>query len=307
MDLLLFNNAHATVTENNAQTDTTLAMTDQTVACALEQGIKHLRNRVDDAAIDANVLLCYAIQKSPVWLIAHSDDVLTEEQSGCYHECIRKRRSGVPVAYITGRREFWSLMLEVSSDTLIPRPETEHLVEVTLQLGADKKQKILDFGTGSGAIAIAIAHERPKWSVCAIDQSIPALNIARRNAKRHGTDIDFIHGNSLQACRSIFDIITSNPPYVAIGDPHLARGDVRFEPQAALLSGHDGLECARYLIQNTPAYLHDGGWLIMEHGYHQANTIKHLLTKRGFSEIHSTRDLSGLDRIIAARYRRHHQ
>ncbi len=213
--------------------------------------------------------------------------------------CWQRRRTGLPVAYITGEREFWSLQLAVNSATLIPRPETETLVAWALELPLPDAACVLDLGTGSGAIALAVASERPHWQVTALDVSAQALLVARANAVRAGLQrVSFLQSNWYKAVSGQrFDLLLANPPYIDGNDPHLARGDVRFEPRSALVSAHGGLADLDLLVTGAPAQLHDGGWLLLEHGFEQADAVRGMLLHAGFRQVSTRRDLAGQERI----------
>lgn len=250
--------------------------------------------------VDAEVLLAYALSKSRSWLIAHADDVLSAEHASAYTVLVEQREAGEPVAYITGRRGFWTLDLEVTPATLIPRPETELLVELALErLPLDAAAEVLDLGTGTGAIALAIAQERPLARVTATDASAETLAVAQRNAERHGLkNVSFVHGDwfaPLAAQR--FDVIVSNPPYIESHDPHLNQGDLRFEPMSALASGEDGLDDIRRIIRGAGQYLASDGWLLLEHGWHQGEAVRTLLSEASFTKVSTTRDLEERDRV----------
>ncbi len=220
-------------------------------------------------------------------------------------QLLERRAAGQPVAYLTGEREFWSLALEVSPDTLIPRPDTETLVEQALAaLPVDDPLQVADLGTGSGAIALALAHERPRWRVLAVDRQAACARIARRNAARLGLgNVTVLVADWCRPFASAsLDAIVANPPYVASGDPHLEQGDVRFEPGSALVAGDDGLEAIRALGAQAGSVLRAGGWLGLEHAPEQTEEIKKLLKKNGFSEIHTALDLAGRERCTLARW-----
>jgi len=237
--------------------------------------------------------------------VAWPEKALTAQQTAAFSDVLQRRTAGEPVAYITGEREFWSLSLTVNSDVLIPRPETETLVEFVLELLSDRADmKIADLGTGSGAIACALAAEHPQWDIVATDISVPALNIARINAAAHQLDnIRFQQGAWFEPLTEHnFDLIISNPPYVAIGDRHLSEGDVRFEPEAALASGELGLDAITLLTRQAGAYLAAGGWLIVEHGYDQQQAVHDCFERGGFEEIVQLSDLAALPRATAGRY-----
>jgi len=222
-----------------------------------------------------------------------------------FEEILQQRVEGKPVAYITGEREFWSLSLKVTSDVLIPRPETETLVELALEkFSSSPALTVADLGTGSGAIACALAVERPAWNIIATDSSGEALDIARHNASIHKLgNIRFVHGQWLEPLTGLdFDLIISNPPYIAIDDPHLAQGDVRFEPEAALASGKQGMDAIRHLAQQAGQRLKAGGWLIVEHGYDQQQPVYDCFLQGGFEDILQLTDLAGQPRVTAGRH-----
>ncbi len=233
-------------------------------------------------------------------LITLADTPLSPEQDRQLEALIERRCNGEPVAYLVGAREFWSLLFRVSPAVLIPRPETELLVEQTLaSLSPTADSSIADLGTGSGAIAIAVAHERPRCRVVAVDASGDALEVACDNARRLGvTNIEFRQGDWFAPLANLrFDAIVSNPPYIRIGDPHLVQGDVRFEPHAALVSGHDGLDAVRRIVADARAHLHPNGRLLLEHGYDQAQAIAELMQRAGFDNVAAQRDLAGHARV----------
>jgi release factor glutamine methyltransferase len=260
--------------------------------------------RID--AADARALLAHALGKSPAWLIAHADDALDDGALGRFDALLRSRIDGRPVAYLVGRRGFWTLDLAVTPDTLIPRPETELLVELALsRIPQGEALRIVDLGTGSGAIALAIAVERPQCSVVATDASEAALQVARGNARDNAVaNVRFRHGSWFAPLAGErFDLIASNPPYIANGDAHLAEGDLRFEPAAALSSGSDGLDDIREIISSAEEFLADRGWLLLEHGLDQGAAIRELFEVAGFVEIATERDLESRDRVTLGRRR----
>lgn len=249
---------------------------------------------------DARVLLAHGLQLSRVQLITQSDRILTPEEADRLTALFRRRIAGEPVAYIIGEREFFGLTLHTTPDVLIPRPETELLVELALER-LPQGGKVLDMGTGSGAIAIAVAHARPDASVTALDASEAALSVARRNALRHNTNIAFLHSDWYKALdASRFDLIVSNPPYIVANDPHLAQGDLRFEPISALTDHGDGLSALRSIVEGASDHLVSNGWLLMEHGYDQAAAVRGLLTANGFHAVQSWKDLAGIERVTGA-------
>lgn len=257
-----------------------------------------------EARRDAQVLFGHALQVSRAYLLAHGDDLLTPTALARCEELLARRCAGEPVAYILGQKEFYGLGFQVTPAVLIPRPETELLVELALALVAvDQPRELLDLGTGSAAIAIAIAKHRPLAHVTAVDCSAEALAIAQANAAvSNVANIHFVQGDWFAAVGVMkFDIIVSNPPYVAAHDPHLRQGDVRFEPTSALVGGSDGLDCIRDIVAGAPAHLSPGGWLLLEHGYDQALACRELLQAQGFREVASHPDLSGTLRVTGGR------
>jgi len=260
--------------------------------------------------LDAQVLLAHVLAKDRAWLVAHAGDALGVEDEAAFLALAKRRRDGEPVAYLTGVREFWGLPLSVTPAVLIPRPETESLVELALsRLPVDQELRVLDLGTGSGAIALALAHERPRASVLATDVSTEALAVAQENARRIGiANVDIAYADWLADLpaawrETSFDLIASNPPYVALHDPHLASGDVRFEPVAALVSGGDGLAAIRRIVGSARAHLAPGGTLVVEHGFDQSDRVRELFAAAGFAEIVAVRDLAGMPRVVAGRNR----
>lgn len=250
--------------------------------------------------LDAELLLLHVVGKPRSWLFTHADDVLDTDVQTAYANLIERREAGEPVAYITGRRGFWSLDLEVTLATLIPRPETELLVELALQrLPVDAACSVADLGTGSGAIALAVARERPHAQVTATDASADALAVAQRNAQRHAIgNITFVHGNWLvPLAGQRFELIVSNPPYIEAADPHLEQGDLRFEPASALASGADGLDDIRRIIRDAREHMRSGGWLLLEHGWNQGDGVRQLLRDAGYAAVFTARDLEQRDRV----------
>ena len=258
----------------------------------------------DQARLDAEVLLSYVLGKPRSHLHAWPEKVLHATQATDFLALVELRVTGHPVAHLTGRREFWSLELDVSDVTLIPRPETELLVEQALaSLPAHEALRVADLGTGSGAIAIALAHERRRWQLLAIDRSINCTRIARGNAQRLGvTNLSCINASwSTALADASLHAIVCNPPYVAMSDPHLRRGDVRFEPLIALVAGTDGLEAFRSLLSDAARVLKKGGRIFLEHGMEQGEDVRNLLKEHGFTGIETCRDLAGLERVSLAR------
>lgn len=258
----------------------------------------------DEARIEAQMLLGTALAVSRAWMIANAQKTLTQADENRFRALLQRRLQGEPVAYILGHREFYGLDFIVGPDVLIPRPDTETLVEAALQrIPAQSPYRILDLGTGSGAIAIAIAHHRPHAAVIAVDRSETSLAIARQNAGLLKTDnLQLIQSDWFSALPNArYDIIVSNPPYIPENDPHLSQGDLRFEPGSALASGPDGLNDIRRIVEQSPHHLEAGGWLLLEHGYDQAEKVAELLRARGFTEIGHAADLAGIQRVTFGR------
>jgi len=264
--------------------------------------------------LDAELLLAHVLDVPRATVIARDDRELTPEELGDFERLLARRLAGEPLAYLTGTREFWSLELEVTPDVLVPRPETELLVEWCLSLPPsssfprtrESSLSVLDIGTGSGAIALAIARELPQARVVASDISPAALAVARRNAARVGVaNVEFAESDLFERLDSRvrgndgFDVIVSNPPYVAEGDPHLA--ELRFEPALALTSGADGLDALRAIVAGAPAYLRDGGWLLVEHGATQGAAVRELFARAGLADVATRRDLAGHERATGGR------
>ncbi|MDP2030208.1 MAG: peptide chain release factor N(5)-glutamine methyltransferase [Thiobacillus sp.] len=252
-----------------------------------------------DARLDARVLVAHVLGVDTAWLIAHDTDALPAQQIRAFQALLMRRLSGVPIAYLTGRREFYGRPFLVSADVLIPRPDTELLVELALaRIPPDQGVDILDLGTGSGCIAITLALERPLAHVTAVDRSPAALAIARRNTETLTARVEFLASDWFSALSGRqFDLIVSNPPYIAAADPHLAQGDVRFEPLSALAAGADGLDDLRHLITAACAHLQPGGTLLLEHGYDQSEAIRALLRQNGIPFPQSWDDLAGVQRV----------
>ena len=272
----------------------------QALAQAQVAGLEHL---------DAQMLLLLALGRDPhgrAWLLAHDTDPLAPGPALRFNEFVRRRTSGEPLAYLTGFKEFHGLSLQVDPRVLDPRPDTETLVEWAIEAldawalppgrasADDSAVHLIDLGTGSGAIALAVKQARPRTAVTAVDASADALAVARANAQRLGLSVHFIKASWLQGVSGRFHVIASNPPYIAADDPHLPA--LRHEPRQALTSGPDGLDDLRQIVQQAPAHLVNGGWLLLEHGWNQAGMVRELLAQAGFEAVQSRRDLSGIER-----------
>jgi len=252
-------------------------------------------------AAEARILLMHALNKTRIQLITQSDYQLTDAEQRNYRQLVQRRIQGEPIAYLTGRREFFGLELQVTHDVLIPRSDTELLVELALQHAAPDSS-LLDMGTGSGAIAVAIAHERSDLHIWASDISHAALVVAQQNAATHRCNIQFAASDWYASLPDMqWNTIVSNPPYIEHQDPHLSRGDLRFEPQNALTDHGDGLSACRQIIAGAAARLSEQGWLLLEHGYNQAAAVRALLAAQPFTQIQSWRDIAGIERVSGAR------
>lgn len=253
----------------------------------------------DSARRDAEILLGHCLAQSRSWLYTWPESEVSADHIATYQQLLAERRRGQPVAYLVGRREFWSLPLNVNRDTLIPRPETETLVDWALELPLPEGALALDLGTGCGAIALALASERPQWQVYAVDASEQALAVAQDNATRLALQrVCFIRSDWYQALASRrFHLLLSNPPYIDATDCHLQQGDVRFEPRSALVAAKGGLADLEQLVCGAMTQLYPGGWLLLEHGLSQAAAVRAMLQKAGFGEIETRCDLAGHERI----------
>jgi release factor glutamine methyltransferase len=257
---------------------------------------------LESCKVDSLWLLGHVLQRNAAWLRAWPEFQLNAEQAAQFESLIARRKAGEPVAYLTGLQGFWTLELEVTSDTLVPRPDTELLVEHALSLVDDGPSSVLDLGTGSGAIALALAYERPLWQVTATDVYEPTLQVAKRNADRLQLAVNFVLSSWFVAlANQQFDLIVSNPPYIESGDAHLGGLGVCCEPLRALASGEDGLNAIREIVQQAPCHLNKGGWLLLEHGYEQGDAVRELMQAYGFSQLETLQDLADNDRVTVGR------
>lgn len=260
----------------------------------------HLRDVSDSPQLDCQLILANVLERPRTWLLAHHDEPVSETDIGTFYDHLKRRASGEPTAYITGKREFWSMELAVTPDTLIPRPETELLVETALGLLDTDPKVVVDLGTGSGAIALALASERPAWQVIATDRDTGALKVARNNARRLGLEnVDFLLADWCRGLSALaFDLIVCNPPYVEADDPHL--DDLGFEPKQALVSAHDGMADIETIVSTCRPSLKPGGLLLLEHGYNQQHRVVDLLATHGFDDVRPLTDLAGQPRAVVA-------
>ena len=258
---------------------------------------------LDEARSEAQLLLMHVLNVNRAWLIAHASDAIPAAQAQAFEQLLQRRLQGEPVAYMLGYREFFGLTLKVTPDTLIPRPDTETLVEAALQK-ISGAMRVLDLGTGTGAIALAIAYNAPQTQVTAVDASVNALAVARENAQSlQLSNVQCVHSDWFAALAGqTFDLIVSNQPYIEDSDPHLAQGDLRFEPPSALASGADGLQDIDRIIAGAPSHLSANGWLMLEHGYNQADAVQQRLSAHGFQAVETRHDLGGNPRVTLGQW-----
>jgi release factor glutamine methyltransferase len=277
----------------------------QSIESLLRAAQQLLQTSSDSPRLDVEILLAHTLKQSRTYLRTWPQQLITAEQAAHFHDLLSRRANGEPIAYLTGQRDFWDMTLAVSPDTLIPRPETERLVELALEkIPADASWHIADLGTGSGAIALAIARERPHCHLLATDLSVAALDIAHHNAQRLGVrNIRFSSGHWFAPLAGEqFQLIVSNPPYIHPDDPHLRQGDLRFEPPSALQSGADGLADIRIICDQARQHLQPPGWLLLEHGYDQGPAVQELLSTLGYTQVSVYEDLAHNERVSAGKW-----
>ncbi len=270
------------------------------ISALLAEASDDLATLSESPRLDAELLLAFVLQVPRSYLFAHPEERPGREAFAIYRDLVGRRKSGEPVAYITGHREFWSMDLIVNRHTLIPRPDTETLVLKALELMHNRMDlDVLDLGTGSGAVALALARERADAKVVGTDTSAEAVGVARYNAERLGVgNVEFLHGDWFAPVTGRrFDIIVSNPPYVAESDPHLARAEIRYEPCGALVAGKDGLDSLSHIVESAPAHLRPGGWILVEHGERQRESVRELLATADFGRVETAKDLAGRARV----------
>lgn len=277
-----------------------------TATLSIHEALNRARAQInsDTPKLDAELLLGHVLNQNRTWLITWSDKPLSDTQLSTFQNLIAQRNKGLPIAYLLGSSGFWTLELAVNEHTLIPRPETELLVEAALlRVPVEAAWNIVDLGTGSGAIALALASERPLCSIHAVERSEAALKQARENAATLKLPVQFHSGSWFEPLAGMaFELIVSNPPYIPEQDPHLTQGDVRFEPDTALSSGADGLDDIRHIAHTARQHLKPGGWLLLEHGYDQGEAVVQILRAEGYHEVDTIKDLAGHPRVGLGRY-----
>ncbi|MGZ8143396.1 MAG: peptide chain release factor N(5)-glutamine methyltransferase [Methylosarcina sp.] len=275
------------------------------IESALKEATAILQRLSDSPRLEAEILLAQTINNTRSHLRAWPERQLSDEHATIFRVLVQNRQQGTPIAYLTGQREFWSRDFHVSPDVLIPRPETELLIELSLQrIPTDRRVRIIDLGTGSGIIAITLAAERPLADVVAVDSSLPALRIAQLNAEKHSIrNVRFCHSNWFASVpEDQFHLIVSNPPYIAEDDGHLTQGDLRFEPKSSLCAPEQGLADIRHIADTARTRLHQGGHLLIEHGYNQKQAVQSIFTQLGYDKVWTHNDLAGQPRATYGRY-----
>jgi len=271
--------------------------------------LKHsdqLQSTSDSPQLDCELLLCYVLDVDRTWLRTWPEKEVSKSLEAKFCALLEKRVQGQPIAYLVGSRGFWSMDLQVSKDTLIPRPETELLVELALGLKLPKNSHGLDLGTGTGAVVLALATERPDMNFTAVDSQVGAVSLANKNCQNLGlSNVSILQSDwfdSVQLKDNQFDLIISNPPYISANDPHLQQGDVRYEPNSALVSGIDGLDDLQKIIAKSPAYLKSDGWLLLEHGFDQGAAVVRLMSRAGFKKVVTQKDYNQIDRVTLGQW-----
>ena len=266
-----------------------------------------LQSTSDSPQLDCELLLCFVLDVDRTWLRTWPEKEVSTSSEANFCALLEQRIQGKPIAYLVGSRGFWSMDLQVSKDTLIPRPETELLVELALGLRLLKNSHGLDLGTGTGAIALALATERPDMNFIAVDSQAGAVSLANKNCQALGlSNVNIFQSDwfdSVQLTEDQFDLIVSNPPYISTNDPHLQQGDVRYEPKTALVSGVDGLDDLKKIITKSPFYLKSDGWLLLEHGFDQGPEVVHLMTRAGFQKVVTHQDYNQIDRVTLGQWK----
>lgn len=261
----------------------------------------------DSPQLDCELLLCFTLDVDRTWLRTWPEKEISQPLEAKFRALLEQRVEGQPIAYLIGSRGFWSMDLQVSKDTLIPRPETELLVELALGLQLPKNSDGLDLGTGTGAIALALASERPDMNFVAVDSQSGAVSLANKNCQALGlANVEIFQSDwfdSVQLTEDQFDLIVSNPPYISATDPHLQQGDVRFEPNTALVSGIDGLDDLKKIIAKSPFYLKPNGWLLLEHGFDQGSAVARLMSEAGFQKVVTHQDYNLIDRVTLGQWK----
>ena len=271
----------------------------------IDAALRDARSRLSDspsAALDADLLLCHVLGKPRSYLFTWPERELSTAQQADFTSLLGRRVAGEPVAHLVGEREFFGHLFRVTADTLIPRPDTETLVEKALSLDVPAEARVVDLGTGTGAIGVSLALARPDWHVTLVDLSEAALQVAADNAHRLGAAVTCLQGSWLSPCPRPFDLIVSNPPYIEESDHHLDEGDVRFEPRSALVAPNNGLADLAAITQQAAGKLVAGGWLLLEHGFEQGEAVRTLLTQAGFVQVGTAQDLGGNDRVTFGRH-----
>lgn len=276
------------------------------IATALHWAVTQLPHS-PTAKLDAEVLLSHVLGVDRVYLLTWPERLLSNSEWQTMQALVAQRANGIPVAYLIGQREFWSLPLQVNNSTLIPRPDTEVLVETALQLSLPPAARVLDLGTGTGAIALALKSSQPQWQVTAVDRERAAVTLAQHNANSLKLAVAVIQSDWFAALpEQQFDLIVSNPPYIDGNDPHLQQGDVRFEPTTALVAAQQGLADLFHIIDTAPLFLAPAGWLVLEHGWQQGAAVRSQLTRQGYQQVTTVCDYANLERVTIGQWSRHY-